>query len=867
MAADNDIKITLTLDADGAVQQFNVVGDALQNTRQQVEGAEGGFSKFQATVVTLQSGLSLVGQAFDAVSGAAASVFSAIEQGSAVDDVANAFDRLSTSAGATSDVFLSRLNAATAETVDNLTLQRSAIEALRAGTKPDEFVELTKAARALAEQIGGETLDELNLLSQAFETGRIRGLQNRLGVIDLEQAERKLAEQLGVTREELSAEGQVVAARTAILEAARKKTEEFGAIQRDAGDKIQTLGKIINDTWSEILKSIAANERLNRALAESINLVATTAARAAPTILRWFDNVAIGLDYLIGDSNITKLARLNKEIEALAKATSKGIGGGSKYGLLDQRLLERDKKRLADLRLEYKALLEETRKVDSATKSMGAGADALGGGTDGLSARADVLSESLIGTRKAAESLKELWQSGEVLGPGDEAGLDEFIRQLEAANRELKLMDDVSRLLDEGKITFGDILAPGGVEKIDELLAEKVTGGQFSVSLATGIGNAMLDAAKLLEGGIGKDEFGQLGAAVGFLIGTAIGAYYGPAGAAAGGAAGGAIGQLIGEFITYFGVTPDSLSTAGRKNADAFFGEMFDANRLGIVVNGQLVKIRDLVFQGDTLFGGQDIEFGVNAFSFLETLPADAQAAFNGVGTAFEELLGIGEDIGGQLAAVFANNVGGSLNNLQLLVQATGKSFEELREHVIEAFLDGKISALEAQTALNGIAQVAQKGIPDGIGLVSQAFDNLKIAGAKGGRASVDALQDIAFEAKELGLKTIPEVIEYLVATGVASREEIEMVFKTLAEQGVDTLEELENAKPEQLIGALSALEAQEFPFKEAVSDVNELIEKIDELPDEIEKKLVFRVETRTDEAGRQALAAASAGNSGEAIN
>ena len=213
-------------------------------------------------------------------------------------------------------------------------------------------------------------------------------------------------------------------------------------------------------------------------------------------------------------------------------------------------------------------------------------------------------------------------------------------------------------------------------------------------------------------------------------------------------------GQVVQLFEPILGNIVESIfggedaGTTARKAADKFFADAFDANRLQVIIDGQLKEISDLVFKGDSLFGGE-VDFTDGTFSnFLASLPGEAQAAFNGVGLAFEDLLGIGQDVGGQLAAVFANNVGGSLNNLQLLVQSTGKSFEELRGFVVEAFLDGKISALEAQTALNGLAQVAQKGIPDAIGATVQAFDNLKAAGVKGGRALIDALQDIGFEAK-----------------------------------------------------------------------------------------------------------------------
>ena len=202
---------------------------------------------------------------------------------------------------------------------------------------------------------------------------------------------------------------------------------------------------------------------------------------------------------------------------------------------------------------------------------------------------------------------------------------------------------------------------------------------------------------------------------------------------------------------------------------------------------------------------------------------------------------------------MLADNLGGSLNNLQLLVEASGKSFEDLKNATVEAFLDGKLSALEAQTALNGIAQVAQKGIPDGIGQVSTAFDNLKAAGTKGGRALVDALQDIGFEAKELGQKDLSQVITTLQATGKYSAAEIQQVFDALKASGITSVDQLTKATVDQLLPVLSQLEATKFPFAEQVKDVRAYIDAVDSIPTSKTVELNFKV-NYPSEADRQVV-------------
>ena len=187
------------------------------------------------------------------------------------------------------------------------------------------------------------------------------------------------------------------------------------------------------------------------------------------------------------------------------------------------------------------------------------------------------------------------------------------------------------------------------------------------------------------------------------------------------------------------------------------------------------------------------------------------------------------------------------------MVEATGKSFDDLKAQVREAFLDGKLSALETQTAFNGIARAAQKGIPDALGALDTAFENLKAAGVKGGRALIDALQDIGYEAKELGFTTLPQAQQRLAETGKFSADEIRQVFDTLATQGIDTIDELTSATQDQLIAVLSDLQANDFGFAKAVESAQELIDQVNKIPDRLEKTLVFNLKTNADAATRQA--------------
>jgi hypothetical protein len=137
------------------------------------------------------------------------------------------------------------------------------------------------------------------------------------------------------------------------------------------------------------------------------------------------------------------------------------------------------------------------------------------------------------------------------------------------------------------------------------------------------------------------------------------------------------------------------------------------------------------------------------------------------------------------------------------LIEATGQSFDTLRESIVETFLDGELTITQAAEALLGLQQLAEGGIPGAIGDVTQAFNNLQAAlqdGAKGGRYAVDAIRDIAVEARELGINDLPQLANALVNTFGFSAEVVAQFFQALQVAGVQTLEQLAEASAETAI-------------------------------------------------------------------
>lgn len=385
--------------------------------------------------------------------------------------------------------------------------------------------------------------------------------------------------------------------------------------------------------------------------------------------------------------------------------------------------------------------------------------------------------------KDAAASLQTI-KTPATLG-GDDPAIDDLFKP--------QSFDLGSQIADELKVQFDGIADETASVIGDSLITAFQTGLDL---LATAISGGQIDTGQLVS---------NLSSTVGTIIGASFG---GPAGAQIGQIAGSFVGTVVNGLIEHF--NSDTPGTTARKAADKFFADVFDANRLAIVVGDQLKQVTDLVFKGDTPFGG-NADFASGGFDdFLTTLPANVQAGLKGVGAAFEELLGIGEDVAGQLAAVIANNIGGELNNLQLLVEATGKSFDELHNAVVEAFLDGKLSIEEAQIALEGLQQVSEAGIPGAIGDIAQAFRNLQASAAtgKGSRALVDAIRDIGIEAQEVGVRDLPTLANRLINVFGFSAQQVSQFFEAMKASGINSIQELANASTEVAIATAANFQA-----------------------------------------------------------
>lgn len=431
------------------------------------------------------------------------------------------------------------------------------------------------------------------------------------------------------------------------------------------------------------------------------------------------------------------------------------------------------------------------------------------------------------------EALLSLGQGGDV--STDRIG--DLLLKFGEASKQLEGLGDVAK---ENSGFLDDLLGSmfGDAGSVDTSSFAASLGSSLTGALGNVLSTLASDASTV-------DKAKNVGATIGGVLGTAVGAYFGgPAGAAIGGTLGSIGGSAIGGLFAH----KKTEGTLARKKVDEYFSDLFDANRLSIIINDQLVTLDELVMQGG--FFSKGIGFtsdspGGGLFGNLASLPADVQGAFNGVGTAFENLLGVSDKIGGQIAAILANNIGGSLNNLQLLVQATGKSLEEMKEAVVDSFLDAQIGALEAQTALNGLQEIYTAGIPGAIGATTEALNNL-VASAGRGRAAFDAVGDLGAEGLEKGYTSLSQLQADLAASGKVSAEDVQKLFSAISAAGITSLEALKDVTAETAIGILANLEAGGFAFQDQIDTIDSLQAKLDAIQDK-ETTVKINVQTNFD--------------------
>lgn len=898
MADNRDFIIKIRVDEAGAASVLDELSGEFRRLKGEAEESGSSITRFERAIVVANQGIGLLSKAVELAAGAFNSTIDAIKRGSDISDAREVFDAITDAAGEASSVLLDELRTAVGGTVADLDLMRKASENMRAGLKPDEVIELTKAARVLSETTGKDLTSAMDALSMSLLKGDDRFLKSIGIVIDNKAALDNFAVSIGTTTDKLTELERVEAIRAATLETLRKKTEEFGVIQDDAADSIERVSVAFRNAKDAAFEQIASNEDVQAALRELAD-AATEAGKvlaeigevvipivvdAFKTGVEWAGALADKLRaFKLGGEEALAAA---KQIDAVAEAQKKAAKAAASLQEISKRELDGvfNGERMKWTRLEIERVERQLNTLETELKSGRASYGEFGKVLDQTkinlerwrgqvektpepvrAARQEVekftsVAEKTQALDRLGSSTEKVWgafRSGLIPAEEMRRGIEELRVEFEklggTSNEALSQMGQSLHNAESKFLGLGNSIKGSDAKGALSGWAADIS-DVFEVEISENMGQAINAGLDLAMRGLSGETLhsGDYGGTIGSIVGQQFG---GPAGARLGQA----VGDLLFSGLRELFNDTDSAGTAAKKGLDRFFAELLDANNFKAVIDGKLTTIEDLFFEGMTPFGGES-QFSAARESwagFLDSLDAETASTFQGVGLAFEQLQGVAEAFSnnaGYLGAVFANNLGGDLNALQLLIQATGKSFEDMAQAAVDAFLNGEVSALQAFDSLQAIKVIAEDGIPGALGAVTTAFDNLVAAGVKGGRVSVDALKDIGFEAIELGKKTLEEVRELLVSSGKYTASEIEGLFASLASNGIDSIEELTAATDEDLIGVLAQLERTEFPFAEAVQDARDLVDAVKNLPKEVESTLKVRVVAEGANAGGQQI-------------
>ena len=783
---DQEVKIQFTVDANGAVKgvsevdkALGSVGDSAIKANQALELAEKGFQALRAIVTN---------------------TFDALDQGAKINDVSESFARLSAQAGSTSDVFLTQLKTATAETIDNFTLMKSANEALKANLTPEQFTTVAEAARLFAKETGTDTVEQMNSLSRALATGREQFLKLNGVVIDSAKAAEDFRRKYNLVGD-LNEKGQLLANQEAALTVLKDKLKQAGDQAVDTGDAFEQLQTAWNNIVQQFQTQIGTSEELKQSLSQLREVIKGFDFSALATGLVKVTSLVLDASSAVIDAvkNFRQLAKLSGSFLMDAANPISGFQN------LTKAIMEMD---LADKIGVAKSVM------DSLSGSIAKVGDNL---LNSISHPTDEINKSLDEQKKKLEGVIK------VTGDHD--------NQLGAQKQRQQELEDLQRLELRNLEDKADLLKQIEQNDRDLFEIEQKAMRERNQSLANWA-SVGISAIQQAAGGDTKGAIRSIGSAGGAAIATAT---LGPEFAAVGAQLGDVLGKAVFDGFNHIFGGGNNADTKARKQVDKWLSEIFDKEKLRVIIGGNLTDVFDFDFGGSKGFNAPDWS------ALFSELPTDAQRAFDAVGISIKGLQGISEDVAGQIAFVFSQNLGGSLNNLQIALGTLGLTAEQMGAQVISAFERGEISALQAQSALLGIQQVAQVGIPDGIGMVAEAFDHLTAAGAKGGRVTLDALVDIAAEAKELGINTIPELqakFQEFVAAGKISQEQVTEFFNALAQNSIGNVDALLNASKDTLIAISSSLQQSGL-----LKEIEGVVQAILQLPDE--KTVRVNVETR----------------------
>lgn len=334
---ENDIKIRVTLDSSGALKGFNVLNKEIKKTTDEVKDVDTGFSKFQATMVTVSSAMNIAGQVFNVVNQAAQKLFQSLDQAYVVENLSRGLENLQKSVGADATQSLNDLRDATQGLVSDMDLMKQANNAVLLGVDDGtgKFDDLAAAALKLGSVMGITATQSLESLTIGIGRQSRLVLDNLGVIVKAEEAYKSYAAQLGKTVDALTDVEKKQAFNAAATESITEKAAKLAEIEITASGAFQQLKAAVENQTNEFVKSLSANEDLAESFQHLTEVVTSpeftdglvTIADGLATIVSWGIELGIQLPEALKstipflDQIITSVQQLNQLLESEAEAS------------------------------------------------------------------------------------------------------------------------------------------------------------------------------------------------------------------------------------------------------------------------------------------------------------------------------------------------------------------------------------------------------------------------------------------------------------------------------------------------------------------------------------------------------------------
>lgn len=189
-----------------------------------------------------------------------------------VDSITKAFSSLSSTVGAVSTTFLTKLRTAVRGTVSDLELMRITNNAVLLGVveTEEQFSELANVARRLGRAVGRGPTEAVDTLALGIGRQSRRILDNIGLIVRVEDAQKEYARSLGVSTAELTENEKRHAFLTSTMDAARIKMAQLGEDTLSTADRFSQFTASLANVFSDVAREFVGSGSLFSGISESL---------------------------------------------------------------------------------------------------------------------------------------------------------------------------------------------------------------------------------------------------------------------------------------------------------------------------------------------------------------------------------------------------------------------------------------------------------------------------------------------------------------------------------------------------------------------------------------------------------------------